>query len=211
MPLLTLQTLMSEATALVGGRLDMTASQVSLYVNMAQLEVARALPHGEMEETVYLSVTTSIATTSALPPDFDEPMSISRLSAFDTFSHMNLTRVSIGEVDDASDSAGTGTGSPTRYALHEQDIWLYPMPSSALSLRLRYRRVPTDMTALTAMPSLHTRYHPAILYKTAENLAMRAVDPQLAAYYRNTYISFMQATPSTQEVRGRSERQNTER
>ena len=211
MPTLTLATLMSEATALVGGRLDMSASQVSLYVNMAQLEVARALPHGEMEATAYLSAVTSAKTVAGFPTDFDEPITVSRSSAYDTFSHLGMTRVSIGQIDDAADSTGTAAGSPNRYAIHNQDIWVYPTPSSALSLTLRYRKVPSDMTATTAVPSLHTRYHPAILYKAAENLAMRAVDPQLAAYYRNTYISFMQATPSTQEVRARSERQDTER
>lgn len=206
MPTLTLQTLMSEATALVGGRLDMSASQVSLYVNMAQLEVARALPHGEMEATVYLSSVTSATTAAGFPADFDEPIALSRISAFDTFGYLHLAQVPIRQIDDAIDSTGTATGSPNRYAIHNQDIWVYPVPSSALSLKLRYRKVPADMTALTAVPSVHTRYHPAILYKTAENLAMRALDAQLAAYYRNTYISFMQATPSTQEVRTRSER-----
>ena len=211
MPNLTLQTLMSEATALVGGRLDMSASQVSLYVNMAQLEVARALPHGEMEKTVYLAASISSLTANGFPTDFDAPISLSRASTYDGFSHMNLTRVSIGEIDDASDSGGTAVGVTNRYAIHNQDIWLYPKPSSTMSLTFRYRAVPADMTATTAMPSIHTRYHPAILYKTAENLAMRAVDPQLAAYYRNTYISFMQATPSTQETRAGAERQNTEK
>jgi len=206
MPNLTLQTLMSESTALIGGRLDMSASQVSLYVNMAQLEVARSLPMGEMEATTYLNVPASGLTLGGFPTDFDEPISISRISAYDSFGYLHLTQVPIREIDDASDSGGTATSTPNRYAIHNQDIWVYPLATSALSLKLRYRKVPSDMTALTATPSVHTRYHPAILYKTAENLAMRAVDPQLAAYYRNTYISFMQATPSTQEIRTRSER-----
>lgn len=209
MAMMTLQTLMSEATALVGGRLDMSASQVSLYVNMAQLEVARALPHGEMETTTYLSCVTSTKTAAGFPSDFDEPISLSRSSTYDAFSHLNLTRVNIGQVDDATDSTGTATGTSHSYAILGGDIWLYPTPSSAFSLTLRYRKVPSELTTLTAVPSVHTRYHPAILYKTAENLAMRALDPQLAAYYRNTYISFMQATPSTAELRQRSERQNT--
>ena len=211
MPNLTLGTLISESTALVGGRLDLTASQVSLYVNMAQLEVARAIPHGEMEATTALKVTASGKTASGFPSDFDVPLSLSRVSAYDGFSHLNLTRISIGEIDDAADSGGTATGTPNRYALMGEQVWLYPTPTSADSLLFRYRKVPADMTATTDMPSIHTRYHPAILYKTAENLAMRAVNPELAAYYRNTYISFMQATPSTQESRAQSERQNTER
>ena len=212
MAMMTLQTLMSEATALVGGRLDMTASQVSLYINMAQLEVSRALPHGEMEATTYLTLSVSSATAAGYPPsDFDEPISVSRLSAYDGFSHLNLTRVSVGEIDDAADSGGTATGTTNRYAIHGDQLFVYPKSSSSVSLALRYRKTPSEMTLTTAVPSIHTRYHPAILYKAAENLAMRAVDPQLAAYYRNTFISFMQATPSTQELRGRSERQNTER
>lgn len=206
MPSLTLGTLMSEATTLVGGSLAVTPSQASLYVNMAQLEVARALPHGEMEATAYLSAAVSTKTVGGFPSNFDEPMSLSRISTFDTFGYLQLTAVPIREIDAAPDSTGTALGTPTRYAIHNQDIWLYPTPSSAMSLTLRYRKVPSDMTATTELPSIHTRYHPAILYKAAENLAMRAVNPELAAYYRNTYISFMQATPSTQEIRTRSEK-----
>jgi hypothetical protein len=211
MAMMTLQTLISEATALVGGRLDLLASQVSLYVNMAQIEVARALPHGEMEATTYLAASTSSATAAGFPSDFDAPIALSRISTYDTNSHLALTRVTIGEIDDASDSGGTAVGTTNRYALHSGDIWLYPKPSSNVSFAFRYRKVPTEMTATTSVPSVHTRYHPAILYKTAENLAMRSVNPELAAYYRNTYISFMQATPTTQELRAGSERQNTER
>jgi hypothetical protein len=206
MPNLTLQALMSESTALSGGRLDMSASQVSLYVNMAQLEVARSLPMGEMEATTYLKVDISAQTAGTFPANFDEPISLSRLSTYDSFGYMHLTQVPICDIDDAADSGGTATGIPTRYAIHNQDIWLYPRSSSAISLSFRYRKVPSDMTDLTSLPSVHTRYHPAILYKTAENLAMRAVNPELAAYYRNTYVQFMQATPSTQELRTRSER-----
>jgi hypothetical protein len=202
MPNLTLGTLISEATALVGGRLDMSVSQVSLYVNMAQMEVARAIPHGEMETTVYLSASASSATCGGFPANFDAPIALSRLSTYDSFGQLHLTQVSIAEIDDARDSNGTATGTPNRFALHGENIWLWPKPTSALSLAFRYRKVPSDMTATTEMPSLHTRYHPAILYKTAENLAMRAVNPELAAYYRNTYLSFMQATPTTQELRG---------
>lgn len=203
MPAFTLQTLMSEATALVGGATDLTPSTVSLYVNLAQLEVARSLPMGEMEATTTYSVAAS-ATSVALPSDFDEPIAFTRTTgAYDWGGHRTLTPTPIRVIDDASN--GTSTGLPGVYAIHDQAAYLYPQPTSALSLQLRYRKVPTDLTALTSVPSLHTRYHPAILYKAAEQLAMRKMDPQTAAFLRNTYLSYMQATPSTQEVRVRSE------
>ncbi len=203
MPALNLRTLMSEATASAGGRVDISLSQASLLANLAQLEVASMLPHGEMESTDTLSIQTS-GYTAALPADFGETISLSRVSSFDNFGYRALTAVPIHQVDNASE--GTATGTPNRYAIFNQQVVLYPTASSPHSLVFRYRKVPADMTALTDLPSLHTRYHPAVLYKLTETLCDRVLDSERAAYYRNKFISVMQTIPSTPELRTRSER-----
>lgn len=55
MPNFTLATIMSEATAMVGSRLELTASRVSFYANMALLDVAKAAPNTRLESTTTLS------------------------------------------------------------------------------------------------------------------------------------------------------------
>lgn len=199
MPAFTLGTLMSEATAAIGARADLAVSTVSLYVNLAQLEVASMLPHDELLSTDTLAVAASRQTVP-LPADFGEIVALSRVSSYDVFGFRLLAPISPPELDNASE--GTATGTPNRYARVGVNLFLYPTPTSADSLILRYRRVPADMVATTSQPSLHTKYHPAIYFKTCENLADRVVDNPRAAYYRNKFISVMGATTGSPPSEG---------
>lgn len=191
MPAFTLGTLMSEATAVIGARADLGASTVSLYANLAQLEVASMLPHEELVSTDTLSALASRQTVP-LPADFGDFISLSRVSSYDSMGFRLLAPVSVPAIDNASE--GTAVGVPTRFARVGANLFLYPTPVSADSLVLRYRRVPADMVATTALPSLHTRWHPAIYFKLCENLADRVLDNPRAAYYRNKFLSVMGAT-----------------
>ena len=93
-----------------------------------------------------------------------------------------------------------------RYAISANSILFYPTSTSQDTFTLRYIRVPSDITTLTAQPSLHTRYHDAILWKTCENLADRVVDNPRAAYFRNKFLSVMGSIPTPSDVLNRSER-----
>ena len=205
MPALTLQTLMSEATAAVGQRLDLTVSQVSLQANLAQLEVASILPHTELMASTNVILAAGSGGTT-LPADFGEAVDLFRQNSFDAFGYRLLTQVPLQEIDNAGDSTGTATGVANRYAISANSLLVYPASTSADTLTLRYVKVPSDMTALTALSSLHTRYHPAVLYKLSENLCDRILDNQRAAYFRNKFISVMGTVPSASDVRMRSER-----
>ena len=195
MPSLTLGTIMSEATAALGSRLDLSASVVSLHVNIAQQEVAAMLPHTELMTSATLVLGAGSSAT-VLPTDFNSslPYEVSRPNSYDSFGYRSLTRVPIREVDNASE--GTATGVANRYAVSANSILFYPTTTSQDTFTLRYVSLPVDMTSTGSMPSLHTRYHPAILYKTIENLCDRVVDNSRAAYYRNKFLSVMGATPA---------------
>lgn len=203
MPALTLQNLMSEATSAIGQRIDLTQSQVSLQANLAQLEVAAMLPHTELHTVTNILLNAGSGSTN-LPADFGEAVDIFRPNSFDAFGYRLLTLVPPREIDNASE--GTTTGVVNRYAVSGASLLFYPTSTSTDTFTLRYVRIPSDMTALTALPSLGTRYHPAILYKLCENLADRVVDNQRAAYYRNKFISAMGVIPQPTEVLNRSER-----
>jgi|SRR3990167_3229055 len=205
MPAMTLQTLMSEATAMAGNRMELNASTVSLQVNLAQLEVAAMLPHTELMANTNVILTAGSGATT-LPADFGEAVDLFRQNSFDSFGHRLLTPVPVRYVDDAPNSTGTATGVALAYAISANSLLVYPPTTSADTLTLRYVKVPADMTALTNLPSLHTRYHPAILLKTVEYLCDRALDSERAAYYRNRFISVMGSVPTADQVRFRSER-----
>jgi len=203
MPDLTLQRLMSGATSAIGQRLDISLSDCSHEANMAQLEVALMLPHTELlaSQTLVLGAGSS---ATVLPADFGEMVDVFRVNSFDSFGYRLLTAVPLREIDNASE--GTATGVANRYAISANSIVFYPTTTSQDTFTMRYVKVPSDMTALTAKPSLHTRYHPAVQYKLTENLADRVVDNQRAAYYRNKFLSVMGSVPSPSDSLNRSER-----
>ena len=203
MPALTLATLMSEATAAVGARSDLAASTVSLYANIAQLEIAAMVPHTELLTTQTL-VLGAGSNATTLPADLGEVVDVSRPNSYDSFGHRLLTPVPLREIDEASE--GTTQGVATRYAVSANSILFYPTSASHDTFTLRYVKVPADMSALTSQPSLHTRYHPALLYKLCENLADRVLDTERAAYYRNKVISVLGTVPTPAEALVRNER-----
>ena len=203
MPGLTLGTLMSEATAALGSRLDLSASVVSLHVNIAQSQVAKMLPHTELLASATL-VLAAGSNATVLPADFGEAVDVSRPNSYDSRGFRLLTAVPLRQIDNAS--TGTQTGTANRYAISANSILFYPTTTSQDTFTLRYVAVPADMSLTTTLPSLHTRYHVAILYKTIENLANRVVDNTRAGFYHNLFLSEMGATPQPAETLTRSER-----
>ena len=203
MPAMTLQQIMSFATTALGSRLELSASQVSLYVNLAQEEVASMLPHTELLGTQTL-VLAAGSNATVIPADMAEVVDVFRVNSFDAMGYRLLTAVPLREIDNASE--GTQTGVANRYAISANSIIFYPTSTSQDTFTLRYVKVPSDMTTATAQPSLHTRYHSAIAWKATENLADLITDNQRAAYFRNKFISAMGAVPTPSDALNRSER-----
>lgn len=203
MPALTLGTLLSETTAALGNRLDtgLTVSILSLHANLAQLEVASMLPQTELMSTATLLLGAGSQSTN-LPSDFAEVVDICRVNSYDAMGYRNLSLVPPRVIDNASE--GTTAGTVDRFAIVAGSVLFFPPPSSGETFVLRYIKTPSDMTALTATPSLATRYHPAILYKMQENVADRLVDNQRAAYFRGKFVSVMGTVPTPNDVESRA-------
>lgn len=202
MPALTLGTLLSEATAALGNRSDIPLSVLSLHANLAQLEVASMLPQTELMSTTTLVLGAGSQTTN-LPSDFAEVVDICRVNSYDAMGYRNLTLVPPRVIDNASE--GTTAGTTDRFAVIAGSVLFFPPPSSADTFVLRYIKTPADMVSLTtSLPSLATRYHPAILYKLEENLADRVLDSQRAAYFRGKFISVMGTIPTPDAVETRA-------
>lgn len=201
MPALTLGTLISETTSALGNRLDVALSTLSLHANIAQLEVASMLPQLELMSTTTLVLGANSQTTN-LPADFAEVVDIYRPNSYDAMGHRALSLVPPHVIDDAPE--GTTAGTVDRFTVVGGNVLFFPPAVSADTFVLRYVRTPSDMTALTALPSLATRYHPAILYKFQENMADRLLDNQRAAYFRNKCISVLGTVPTPGDVLSRA-------
>lgn len=201
MPALTLGTLISETTSALGNRLEISLSAMSLHANLAQLEVASMLPHTELMSTTTLVLGANSQSTN-LPGDFAEVVSISRPNSYDALGYRILTQVPARVIDNSSE--GTTAGTTNSFAVIAGNVLFFPPSASIDTFLLRYIKTPGDMTSLTSLPSLATRYHPAILYKLEENMADRILDNQRAAYFRNKVISVLGTIPTPGDVLSRA-------
>lgn len=196
MPAWTLATLMSEVTAPLANRDEISGSRASFFVNEAYRMVAEELhQHNKMEFTAIASTTSGDQVVN-LPSDFYELISLSNLSAVPPYQLRQIN-------SSFADSYTTVSGEPQFYNSYATFLELYPSPNSAYSLQLRYRGELSDMTLTTAVPSLATRYHYAIYLKARELAADSQGDFERAGVARNQYFQYMRTAPSDQGLRVR--------
>ena len=187
----TLKDLMSESTTVA--KLtpeDINPSRASFYVNQAQRDVANRIQQLEYER-VAVSSTSSGDDKVFLPTDCERVLVLS----FDTggFNRV-IPQTSLDVID--SKSNGTLTGLPEFWASYASWVQFYPSPNSSYSLQLRYVARLSDMTNYDAIPSVDTRYHQGIMFKTVEFLTQRKGDLQSAAVFRALYEQELRNQPS---------------
>lgn len=189
----TLETLMSEATTISGTSPEVAVSRVSQLVNQATRDLATRLPHVEFE--VYASGSmVSGQDKLYLPDDVETLVALS----FDTGASGTGGRVirqaSPWELDAKSD--GTTAGVPMMYLSFASWVEFYPSPDSSYSIVLRYRKRLSEITSLTAIPSVDTRYHQAVLLKTVEYLHLRKGEYDKVAAARALYEQELRQVPN---------------
>jgi len=192
----TLGTLISETTAMLGGRLDLSTSRVSLYANQALAYIWNTVEH-DKSEALAVSSTTSGENRITLPTDLQELVAISNTSAVPP---RLLDAWNVADID----SSWTYLGTPTQYVQHNDYLELWPTPDSAYSMQLRYKTRATTVSATTATSSLATRYDMAHLYLTASMTADGVKDWESATVYRGRFASEMASIPSDLALRQRA-------
>lgn len=186
---------MSESTtaAKLSGT-DIHPSRVSFYVNQAQRDVANRVQQVEFERLA-ASSTSSGDNKMFLPADCERVLNLS----FDTGNaNRNIRQKNIQDMD--AQSWGTQAGTPEFYVSYATWLELYPSPNSQFSLQMRYVARLSDMTSLTAIPSVDTRYHQAVYFKTVDYLMARQGNP-LAAQFDAMYERELKSQPSAAEQR----------
>ena len=189
---------MSYATARIGRRSDIAASDASFWVNAAYQEGAQAAPSALME-TLTVSSTTSGENRLELPADCMELINLSWLTtAGGSSSGLTLRRTGLNRVDETGFFVN---GKPEEYALFNNWIELWPSPNSSYSLQMRYFAYPADMTATTAVPSLATEWRPAVLYLAEAFLHELVGNDVEGANSRARYAGYISSLKDTQARR----------
>lgn len=196
MGLFTLGTVLSEATGLIGNRIDLAQSRASLYANAA-LRFIWSTEYLDNQEGLAISSTTSGENKITLPPDFEHITNLSNISATPPYPLIQWN------VDDI-DSNHTYQGVPRFYVRYASWLELWPSPDSSYSMQLRYKTQPSTLTALTARGSLSSRHDMAWLYKTAELCADALKDWESATIMRAKFLSEMASVPNDLAMRQRA-------
>ena len=187
----TLQDIMSESTSIAKMSAgDVQMSRVSFYVNQAQRDVANRVQQLEYERLA-VSSTSSGDDKLFLPADCERVLNLSYGTGG---AYRLIPQQNVWDIDRKSE--GSQTGLPAFYASYASWLELYPSPNSAYSLTLRYVARLSDMTSLHVIPSVDTRYHQAILFKTVSLLAMRKQDMALASQMDSLYERELVQQPS---------------
>jgi len=190
---------MSEATTMTRfSPDDIQPSRVSFYVNLAQRDIANRIQQVEFER-IAVSSTSSGDDKMFLPTDCEKVLSLSFDTGGSPVGGRGIRQTNVWEFDAKSD--GTQTGVPDRYHSYATWLELYPSPNSQYSLLLRYVARLSDMTNLTAIPSIDTRYHQGVLFKAVEYLALRKGDPVMANVFRSRYEQELNDQPNALQQR----------
>lgn len=194
MPSWSLSELMSRTTEALGNRVDIPASTVSFWVNQAYDEVWNLVPHSEQETS---AVTSTVASSGVvlLPSDFGSligmPSNLSR-------NNMLLQPINVTQLV----SFDTATGAPVYFASYGTRLEVRPLPDSAHSLEIRYRRIQSELTLTTDVPSIATRLRSAIFHRAVQLIAQNVtLDGERAAQAQADVQAVLGAIPHAYALR----------
>lgn len=204
MPELNLGEIMSIATTDCGRDAGIPVSVVSQRANIAYFEVADAGDFALRERDAWTSLTSG-ENRIDLPSDCADPISMSLVwststSSSNISSTKTLHRVSTSYIDA---NGYLPLGTPDGYAYFRTWIELTPSPDSGpvlsgYSLKFRYRSQVTDMTSLSAVPSIATPARYAIVLKLEELLWRYKGNYAAAQAAEQAYVNYMLRLKSDQ-------------
>jgi len=194
MPSYTLGEILSSATAAIGRRADIGLSDASRLANDAYFEVVYASSPEELERVAVAS-TTSGENRIELPNDFYEPVSgmlVYRPSWSTSSSVMSsYATLKLSGVEAMDGRNPVPGGQPEEIAFYNSWIEFWPSPNSSYSFHLRYHAHPSDLTDLTAVPSLSTPWRKAVELKTREYLADFVGDASASQNAQAQYLRYV--------------------
>lgn len=168
---------------------DTAAGLIDRWINDAQRRICRAHNFSFMEaeaDTTLVVGQRNYALPSASGTDlrFKSEISLEIISAGGDRIRLNRIFKQDAEKDDSFIST-TKTGTPRKYAIQKNQIYLYPIPATALSMNLEYYGFMGDLSADTDTNDLIDDY-PEVVEALATSFAYRyAFEEERANYWES--------------------------
>lgn len=176
-------------------------SEIIQYINDTQNDVFMEYRLPFMETTQnYTTVAnvTDITNGSGLPANY-----LVALDLLDVTGG-NQTLIpfrDINALDDIDQTSGSTSTSPDFWYMYGQTIRLYPTISTALSLTLRYYKMPTQLSANSDIPALPYAFQELLVVGAAYRVMQVKDNYDQAAILQNKYDELLQKLVSNTAVR----------
>lgn len=204
--------ILSRATEMCGGRRDWSQSDVSFWANLAYADVCGHARFRGLESVAVLN-TTEAQPSYTLPCDFDYEQVVTV-----AWSNSSTTNPSAGttqrvlmkrnplqlEQNQNLQNSGQTGGKPYYYTVYGDAIELAPTPDSAYSMEMKYWAKPSTISLEAAYPLIDDRWHPAILFKTAEYLENSRGDIAGARAAATRYFEYVNSIPNDDALRAQA-------
>ena len=200
---MTLANISSLATQFNQGRTDLTASEVSLYANIALGQVAAQDQYRSLDSTYNFSITSGTSTVT-LPSDFYAVQSMSISSGTNSYWNSVLLPTS----PEVITSFGTYRAIPRMYGLYGSNLLIGPVSDSTYSGSMRYSTAVPTLVGTGDVPVLRAEYHYAIALKTAELVAASRMDADTEALNHQRYLDYMTSIPNDRALKQRDKVQS---
>lgn len=198
MPSWNLGQLMSAVTTALRDPPALLTSTVSFWVNQAENDCWFMLRHDQQEVSAATSTTTN-SDVMVLPTDFASfvgvPSNVSDGAAL-------LTEINMEQFA----SFSSYSGAPTHFVSYGTLVRFRPVPDSAYSIAYNYRRLRTEMTTISVVPSIATHLRPAIFHRAVQLMAENVtLDQDRAALAERQYARVLQTMPDANALRARDQ------
>jgi hypothetical protein len=151
-----------------------TTTRIDRWLNEAYVTIARRTRLQQFEATQTLAFSSGTQSI-ALPSNLGSIVSVTVAS-----TGQPLGRLTGALVDT---QVGTAAGSPQGYYLTGGNIVIFPQPSAATNVTLRYLAEPTLLSGTTDVPNLPVAYHDALVAYAVSRGYRQEDDPQQAAAF----------------------------
>lgn len=134
-----------------------SSSILTDFANDTQRELFNSHFFQFMEDSQTFVLTPGTADIGTLPTNLQLPINL-RISSPAAMSKV-LQPITADEYDELYNSNAVSTqGTPTQWIPFESAISVYPIPSSAITLTMRYYKVPTELSNSTDVPEIPVEF-----------------------------------------------------
>lgn len=154
-------------------------ARVQNWVNEAQTQIARQVEGSEFQSTETITLVPSTY-SYALPSDFARMLDVQ-------YPVLNTRLVWVDPQDYDMSNVTQVFGPPATYTLYQSNLLLFPNPTHADDIVLRYMKVPATLVNDSDVPELNSNY----LHLLVRYAAIRAFeaedDYEAAQYFQGVY------------------------